>query len=246
MMFNEYFSRQLQSSKLRLHSETSIQQFLQKYGPSARDCYAFSGSVSHYHRLVHDRVKNTAWDTITDILTARIGMDDGSHKLILVRPSPTDRSSSSLSIITTTVGCLLHERDSDARWQNARKLYRTLRADPHSRSTAGKLLEPPFHALCIKGTTFRLSLMNVKPGGRTQDTFTNDSANNHEVLTLPPQQHVLFDREHPITTLNANHYYQPTHGTQPSYDSFVFNPDNAIFRLPAALPILSFSKGSMQ
>ena len=230
-MFNEYFSRQLQSSKLRLPSESSIQQFLQKYGPSARDCYAFSGSVSHYHRLVHDRMKNTAWDTITDILTARIGMDDGSHKLILVRPSPTDRSSSSLSIITTTVGHLLHERDSDAWWQNARKLYRTLRADPHSQSTAGKLLEPPFHALCIKGTSFQLSSMNVKPGGWTQDTFTNDSANNHAVLTLPPQQHILFDREHPITTLNANHYYQPTHGTQPSYDSFVFNPDNAIFTL---------------
>jgi hypothetical protein len=237
MMFNdsEYFSRQLQPSKYRQHSETSIQQFLQQYGPSARDCYAFSGCVPHYHRLIQDRVKNIDWDTITRIVTARadgIGSNDGSHKLILVRPSPTDRSSPSLSIITTTVGHLLHERDSDARWQNARKLYGTLRADPHSRSTAGKLLEPPFHALCIKGTTFQLSLMNMKPGGRTHDAFNNDSAHRTIVtLTLPQQQHVVFNRERPITTLLANHYYQPSHGTQPSYDSFVFDPNKAIFTL---------------
>jgi hypothetical protein len=43
MMFNEYFSRQLQPIK---HSETSIQQFLQEYGPSACDCY---GSASYFH-----------------------------------------------------------------------------------------------------------------------------------------------------------------------------------------------------
>lgn len=160
-----------------------------------------------------------------------VGLDDGFHKLILVRPSPTDRSSPSLSIITKTVARLLHERDSDARWQNARKLYRTLRADPHSRSTAGKLLEPPFHALCVKGASFRLSSMNVKHGGRTRDTFTNDSSDSHATLTLPPQERIVFDRKNPITTLLANHYYQPTHGTQPSYDSFIFDPEVARFTL---------------
>ena len=230
MMFNEYFSRQLQQIR---RSETSIQQFLQEYGPSARDCYAFCELIPYYYKHhIHGRVKSVAWNTVTDMLTARkdvVGLDDGSHKLILVRPSPTDRSSPSFSIITKTVARLLHERDSDARWQNARQLYRTLRADPHSRSTAGKLLEPPFHALCMKGTSFRLSLMRVKPGGRTRDTFTNDSTDYHATLALPSQPRIVFDREHPITTLLANHYYQPTHGTQPSYDSFVFNPEQARF-----------------
>ena len=230
-MFNEYFSRQLQQIK---RSETSIQHFLQEYGPSARDCYVFCESIPHYREDIHGRVKNIAWDTVTDMLTARkdvIGLDDGSHKLILVGPSPTDRSSPSLSIITKTIGRLLHERNYDAWWQNARKLYRTLRADPHSRSTAGKLLEPPFHVLCKKGTSFQLFSMNLKHGGRTLDTFTNDSTNYLGILTLPQQPHVVFDREHPITTLLANHYYQPTHGTQPSYDSFVFNPEEARFTL---------------
>ena len=228
-MFNGYFSRQLQQIK---RSETSIQQFLRQYGPSARDCYAFCQLIPYYYEHHIDaRVK---CDTITDMLMTRkdvVGLDDGFHKLILVRPSPTDRSSPSFSIITKTVGRLLHERDSDARWQNARKLYRTLRADPHSRSTAGKLLEPPFHALCVKGASFRLSSMNVKSGGRTRDTFTNDSTNCHATLTLSPQPRIVFDREHPITTLLANHYYQPTHGTQLSYDSFIFDPEVARFTL---------------
>jgi hypothetical protein len=225
MMFNEYFSRQLQKIK---HSETSIQQFLQEYGPSARNCYAYCELIPYYYQHhIHGKVKNIAWNTVTNITR----LDDGWHKLILVRPSPTDRSSPSLSIITKTVAHLLHDRDSDARWQNARKLYRTLRADPYSSSTAGKLLEPPFHALCMKGTSFRLSSMNVKPGELTQDTFTNDSTNYHATLTLPPQPRIVFDREYPITTLLANHYYQPTHGTQPSYDSFIFNPEEARFTL---------------
>ena len=228
-MFNEYFSRQLQQIK---HSETSIQQFLQEYGPSARNCYAFCDLIPYYFaHHIRDRVKDIRWATVTDVLTVRKDVIDGSHKLILVRPSPADRSSPSFSIITKTVACLLHERDSDARWRNARMLYRTLRADPNSKSTAGKLLEPPFHALCMKGTSFRLSSMNVKPGGGTRDTFTNDSANYHATLTLPPQPRIVFDREHPITTLLANHYYQPTHGTQPSYDSFIFNPLEAKFTL---------------
>jgi hypothetical protein len=114
MMFNEYFSRQLQKIK---HSEASIQQFLQEYGPSARDCYAYCELIPYYyHRFIRDRVNDIAWDTVTDMLTARkdvVGLDDdGFHKLILVRPSPADRSFPSLSIITKTVARLLHERDS--------------------------------------------------------------------------------------------------------------------------------------
>ena len=176
-------------------------------------------------------MKKIAWDTVTDMLTTQVDVV-GLDKLILVRPSPRGRSFPSLSIITKTVARLFHERDSDAWWQNVRKLYRTLRADPDSKSTAGNLLELPFHALCMKGTSFRLSSMNVIPGRLTRDTtFTNDSTNYHSTLTLPPQPHIVFDQEHPITSLLANHYYQPTYGTQPSYDSFVFDPEEAIFTL---------------
>src|SRR6266576_3015427 len=61
-------------------------------------------TANYYKHHIHGRVKNI--DTVTDKLTARkdfIGLDDGSHRLILLRPSPTDRSSPSLSIITKTV-----------------------------------------------------------------------------------------------------------------------------------------------
>ena len=34
-----------------------------------------------------------------------------------------------------------------------------------------------------------------------------------------------------LTTLLANHYYQPTNGSQPPCDSFIFNPEGAQFIL---------------
>jgi hypothetical protein len=232
MMFMEYFSRQLQKIK---NSETSIQRFLREYGPSARDCFAYCELIPHYSRQLNQKVIDIPWDIITTALTARkvlISLNDGSHKIILVRPSSSDRSSPLFSIITKTVSRLLHDRDSDARWQNARKLYRTLRADPESKTTAGKFFEPQFHTMCMKGTSLRLFSMDVKPGGRTLDTFANDdAANYHTTLVLPPQQHISFNRELSITNLLANQYYQPTHGTQPSYDSFIFNPEEAKFTL---------------
>jgi hypothetical protein len=132
------FSRQRQQMKC---SETSIQQFLQECGPSARDCYAYCESIPYYFaHHIRGRVKDIPWDTVTDVLTPQMGvsgLDDGLHKLFLVRPSPTNRSSPSFSIITKTVARLLHERDSDAQ-----KLYRIRRVDPNSKSTADKLLKP--------------------------------------------------------------------------------------------------------
>jgi len=123
----------------------------------------------------------------------------------------------------------LHDQDSDARWQNSRQ-YRTLRLDPMSKSTAGKLFEPAFHALCVKGASFQLRPMVLKPGGRTLDTYTNSEPASED-LTLPPRQRVAFDKQNPIATLAADRYYQPRHGTQPTYDSFIFYPEDPRFVL---------------
>ena len=50
-------------------------------------------------------------------------------------------------------------------------------------------------------------------------------------LTLPPQQRVVFDEKEPIQSLLENHYYEPRHVTQPSYDTFIFNPEQCSFTL---------------
>jgi hypothetical protein len=115
-------------------------------------------------------VKETSWDTIIKALTSRtdlLGMEDGSHKLILISPSPKDRSIPLPSIITKTVGVLLCERDADHQWERSRQLYKTLRIDPETRATSGKLIEPAFHVRCTKGGAFQLYEMTKKPGGRT-------------------------------------------------------------------------------
>jgi hypothetical protein len=97
-----------------------------------------------------------------------------------------------------------------------------MRLDPKTKSGAGWLLEPPFHAHCVKGTTLHIYPMNLKPGGRTRDTFFNAAYTARQELVLSPQQLVIYNHDHPIKSLKPDHYYQPSHGTQPSFDSFIF------------------------
>ena len=213
----------------------SILDFFQTCGPSARDCYAFCEAIDDYKDQVRERAKRTPWGTITKALTSRadlIGLEEGSHKIILISPNPENRSLPLPSIITKSIGALLHELDSEHRWQNARQLYRTLRADPESRATAGKLFESAFHSRCVKGQIdLQLESMAEKPGGKVNDIFITTRAESVRHLRLPRQQHVYFNRQQPIEALAADHYYQPKHGTQSSYDSFIFYPESAEFIL---------------
>jgi hypothetical protein len=177
-----------------------------------------------------------SWKTITKALshTDVIALDEGSYKIVLIRPAaPDDRLQMTPSIITKNVGSLLHEQDSVEGRQNARQLYLTLRADPLSRGTTGKLLEPPFYALCMQGASFQLVKMALKPGGRTLNTYTNAASGATQSLTFATLQRIMFDRDHPIQTIKAGYYYQPRHRTQSSesYDSFVYDPEQLNFTL---------------
>jgi hypothetical protein len=73
--------------------------------------------------------------------------------------------------------------------------------------------------------------MDLKLGGRVNDIFTNTSDGPCQVLMLPPQQRVIFDKTQPIRSLLKNHYYEPRHGTQASFDSFIFDPEQHMFTL---------------
>jgi hypothetical protein len=166
------------------------------------------------------------WPTITRALTGTqtLQLDDGSHKVVLIAPDPDNREVYRPHIVTKAVANMLCERDTNELWRNAHDLYRTMRLDPKTKSTAGWLLEPPFHALCVKGTTLKLYKMQRTGGRDVNDIFTNVSHRNEQRLHLPPQQLVLFDKSHPIQELRADCYYKPIHGTQASFDSFIYDP----------------------
>ena len=66
--------------------------------------------------------------------------------------------------------------------------------------------------------------MTHKSQGSANYIFVHYPRENAETLLLPQQTRVFFNRSIPVTSLRADHYYQPTHGNQPSYDSFVFDP----------------------
>jgi hypothetical protein len=219
-----YFSRSLQPFE---RDEQVLQQFFENYGPSARDCFAFCEDLSFYREHVRGKIREMTWPTITKALITgshTLQLNEGSHKVIVIDPHPENREIYVPRIATKTIGSLMSEQDTAERWQNAHNLYQSMRLDPMSKSTAGWLLEPPFHALCVRGTTFQLYPLKLKPGGRTDDNFVNSEYTARESLVLPRQERVVFDKVLLIQSLEPDHYYQPIHGTQASFDSFIYDP----------------------
>jgi len=208
-------------------NELDIQDFFETYGPSARDCFTFCSDIDSYHSLIRTKVAKMRWDKLTTALTRRVeslSLDDGSHKVILVAPRPEDPAFPRIRIITKAVNQFLWEKDSIERGRNHRQLYRTLRREPSTECFTGMLFEPPFHELCVKGATLTLYPMTKKSDGPVNHIFVNNPQTTPEYLILLPQTRVVFNRTNPITSLLPHHYYQPTAGNQPSYDSFIYDP----------------------
>ena len=219
-----YISRQLQMVNRK---EQDIRQFFEQFGPSARHCYAFCATISDHHAIVCNKVKRMGWNTPPAALisgTDSLHMDEGSHKFILISPDPENRTRPLPSIITKTIVAILSEQTQE-RWRNAHHLYRTLRQDPKTKPSSGPgwLFELPFHALCVKGFKFMLYPMVIKPGDRVNDTFTNTTYVNTEDLMLPRQTRIIYNKEFPVQSLDADHYSQPADGTQTSFDPFIYD-----------------------
>jgi hypothetical protein len=230
-----YSSRQLQKI---VHKESDIEDFFEKYGPQARDCYAYCSDLNSYHSEVHDKVKALSfrWDVLTNMLTSgpeSPGRDWQSYRVLLVEPQPENRAVSRTRIVTKTVSQLLWGRDSNKQWHNHHQLFKTLYQEPNANACGhgcGTLLEPSFHALCVRGTIFL-----IHPMTRTRDSegpinykVTNKEGNDLETFVLGPQEQIQFsykkENDNSIKKLLANHYYQPT--APISYDSFVYDPDS--------------------
>jgi hypothetical protein len=182
-----------------------------------------------------------SWDLITEILTshpANIRAGEGSHKVLLVEPQLEDRTVPRTRIVTKTVSQLLWERDSDEHWRNHHKLFKTLFRVSGAKAFLGTLFEPAFHDLCVHGTTFTLYPMN-RTTGPANYIFKNNQENDprrlptfeskSETLELQAQPRVFFDfddENNQITSLLADRYYQPIAANNPSYDSFIYDPNS--------------------
>ena len=218
-------SRQLQTHD---HKESDIQDFFKKYGPSARDCYAYCSNLDSYlNTTILPKLNKMSWDTIISALTSKgavISLEEGSHRLILIEPQPNNVELPQIRIITKAMGQLLWNQDSVERGKNHRRLYTMLHRESSAKRFTGTLFEPPFHDLCVRGTTLKLYPMTETTKGPANYTFVNYSTSEDvsEELVLPPQEEVTFNHNDPLTRLLPNRYYMPTAGNQPSYDSFIY------------------------
>ena len=132
------------------------------------------------------------------------------------------------------MGQLLWEQDSIERGKITADFYTMLHREPSAKRFTGTVFEPPFHDLCVRGTTFTLYPMTKRTEGSSSYIFVNYPPATLETLVLLPQTRVVFNRKSPVTRLLANYYYQPTTGNQPSYDAFIYEP---IFRLLTSIQV---------
>jgi hypothetical protein len=149
-----------------------------------------------YRKIVEQKIRAMSWKTVTDLLMERprsVSLDEGSHRVILINPDPETRFDCIPTIVAKPVGAMLLEQDSQSRWRNSHHLYQSLRQDPKTRSSSGWAMEAAFHALCTKGVDFKLHPMSIRPGGRTNDLYTNSMASTPLDLSLPVQELVVFE-----------------------------------------------------
>ena len=183
------------------------------------------------------------WESITNILILQPEgkeINEAAHRVLLVEPDPNNRAAPRTRIVTKAVSQLLWDRDSDEQWQNHHRLFKTLLLHPNTKSLLGYLYEPVFHALCIRGTTFRIyPITNSRTSGSVNYRFTNHQPNHSEseLLTLHEYTRIPFNKDHPIDGLHDNSYYRPTAPTHPSYDSFIYNDNSrqiSVFQVTVA------------
>ena len=181
--------------------------------------------------MVRSTVNEMNWDSLTELLTRQRGdpeMDRGSDMVLLVQPDPDDRAISRTTIMTSTVSQLLWARDSDKKWQNHHKLFKTLLREPSAQGFIGSIFEQAFHGLCVRGAEFDLHLMTRQSVGPVNYTFKNNRSESRDgsiKLTLEGYTPIFSDVRRPITSLVPKHYYhRPITTNHASYNSFVYDP----------------------
>ena len=106
--------------------EPDVKDFFEKFGPSARECYAFCSDTESYLSVITSKVADMSWDTITKALTMGsdgLALEEGLHKVILVDPQPENNALPRIRIVTKTVSQLLWQKDTDKRKRNHRQLF---------------------------------------------------------------------------------------------------------------------------
>lgn len=217
-------ARQLQDSSC---SERHIEYFFNTFGPSARDCYTSYNDVDSFEKMVVMKVNEMSWDIINKALepgAKLINLDQGSHKVFLVRPHPGDRSVPITSIITPHVCQILTQADDKEQLLDWLRLYEKFLNHSETMSVVGFLFEPAFYGLCLEGvTTFKLHQLHSKTC-ITNKHYTSDPNSRAVELILPQLKLHVYRSVDLLSTLEKDVYYKPAYKTQPTFDSFIYEP----------------------
>ena len=218
--------------------ERELWDLYKTYGASCRLLFECVARPGRYLSLVRDAVGSV--EDLVHALTRPGHITGPSHFLVLLEPSPIDRSLCQAKIITHTVFEMVWHRHLAKKVVRAREFYDLFVEHSYMSAAAGWLFEFQMHQLLRKGRTIAIS-----PIRYTHDygsylygdyrAMTNGESIGLERLELPPSD------EYPLhegATLEVGRYYRPESATFPTIDSLClveppgrYTPVLLIFRI---------------
>jgi hypothetical protein len=239
-------SRTLQGTVL---SERELEQFYDRFGPSARSAYANADKLHVYDKALRakispmtvERLENLARSTTSLSMTEEI-----THQLLLVTPGDM-RDSLETSIPTRYLLNQVRDQVCHGRLEATRRLYQMFLRTPWTKASAGHMLDDAIHVVFPDGGEWPIvRMISNRPGKRnthwrkpditTQQEYLQIGHNGQPIAVAPNsisneavpvvlKVHYFHEKEN--LTLEDGYYY-PFERNQETFDGFIFAKTGAI------------------
>ncbi|PCH39156.1 hypothetical protein WOLCODRAFT_141133 [Wolfiporia cocos MD-104 SS10] len=223
-------------------TEAQLQTFTRRFGTSARRAYANAANPRTFADEVYEKINSLTVAELVHRIIARTLDDEISHDILVATPSPDDRQAFTLQISTQHLWMKVLGRLDHTTKQAADTLYQLFIGNPHTRASAGYLLERAFLVEFPNGGEWPITAMKKSPrSGKTGTHRRSNDTKHSQYLRLGYQGHIVAianDRvETPVEAFDRlrrrrfsrgealilkDGFYIPHSRSQPSFDAFVY------------------------
>ena len=217
------FSRTL-ISPVNPPTEQQLWHLYKTYGASCRHLFECATDPERYQTLVQSAVESV--DDLLHALTRPSTITETSHLVVLLEPSPQDRSSCQVKIITRAVLEMVWRRHLEHKAIRARDFYELFLEHSSMAASAGLIFEFRIHQLLRQGQCIEVFRVNANSDALShvyseyQATIDRDPEESLS-FELPPSGENLLHGG--ITSLVVGRYYRLASST---FDSLILlEPD---------------------
>ncbi|PCH34547.1 hypothetical protein WOLCODRAFT_165651 [Wolfiporia cocos MD-104 SS10] len=229
-------------------SEAQLAKFAICFGTSARRAYSCAANPAEYKDRLYGKIETLNRRTLPGLLnhySARVMDDTISHDILVATPSPRNRKKFDLQIVTGHLWTKVLQQLNRTDAQAADMLYQLFVGDPHTRASAGYLLERAFLVEFPKGGEWPITAMTMSPrSGKTGTHWRSHATKSkplHKYLRLGYQGRIVAIANDQIDTpvkafdrldrcefslgeslILEERFYIPRSRSQLSFDGFVY------------------------